>query len=792
MRQFAFVAVVAFSAVALAADLPPRDSPQEVRLWFNLTSHGLEAALRMFELRHPGVRVITSPYFEGDDVQRFITAIAGGEPPDVVMQDRFSIGEWAARGALLSLQGPIERSMQRQRNGGPQGIDRDDFYPSCWAETVYNGQVYGVPCGSDARALFYNEDLLRRAGFVDAQGNVVPPRDWDELRRYAVALTQRGRDGQLKVLGFAPNYGNSWLFLYGILNGGQFMSPDGRRVTLDDPRIVQALNYMRDLYDAVGGVSAVEAFVNGIFTNGTTDPETDPFATGKLAMKIDGDWNLGILTEYHPNMRFGVAPPPAPRGMPSVTWSGGFAYVIPATSRNPQMAFELIRFLVSDEGWQIQHDVNARYASSRGLAYIPLMTAQPKVNDRVIEQYVQHNPYVPARVATAFPVFVRMMKSSRFRPVSPLGQMRWDEEVRAIDLAVRGRQPAAAVLRAATEKVQRQLDWVLNQTPRPPVDVARITIWIVVGLIVLTLFAFVLALRWRHYSSSEVVAAAFFVSPWVIGFTVLLIGPIIASLLYSFCRYDVLHPPQWVGAENYRRLLTDDPMFWKSLGNTAYMLIGVPLGMAVGLAIALLLNSEIRGMKVYRALFYLPSVVPLVAGSILWMWVLNPTDGLVNSMLRMAGVRHLPLWLSDPGLGLGSKAAILLMILWACGGGMVIWLAGLKGIPRHLYEAAQIDGAGPLRRFFHITIPMLSPYIFFNLVIGTIGTMQIFTQALVMTSGGPADSTMFFAYYLFNSAFRYFQMGSASAIAWVLLLMILLLTGIQMWSSRRWVQYEVV
>jgi multiple sugar transport system permease protein len=194
-------------------------------------------------------------------------------------------------------------------------------------------------------------------------------------------------------------------------------------------------------------------------------------------------------------------------------------------------------------------------------------------------------------------------------------------------------------------------------------------------------------------------------------------------------------------------------------------------------------------MSAYRTLFYLPAVIPAVASSILWLWVLNPANGLLNNILRMAGVADPPSWLRSPSLLLGSKASIILMGLWAAGGGMIIWLAGLKAIPGHLYEAAKVDGAGPVRRFFAITIPMLSPYIFFNLVMGVIATMQIFTQAFIMTGGGPDDSTLFYALYLFNNAFVYFKMGYASAMAYLLFLIVCALTFTQVHLSRKWVYY---
>jgi len=215
--------------------------------------------------------------------------------------------------------------------------------------------------------------------------------------------------------------------------------------------------------------------------------------------------------------------------------------------------------------------------------------------------------------------------------------------------------------------------------------------------------------------------------------------------------------------------------------------LGVPLGMAVSLGVAMLLNARVKGMAFYRTIYYLPAIVPAVASSILWIWVLNPQFGLVNVALqRLFGITG-PQWLQSE---LWSKPSILLMGLWGAGAGMIIWLAGLKGIPETLYEAAEIDGAGGWAAFRHVTIPMLSPYIFFNLIMGVIGTFQIFTQAYIMTGGGPVDSTLFYVYYLFNNAFRYFKMGYASALAWILFVIILALTLLQLRLGKRWVYYE--
>jgi multiple sugar transport system permease protein len=258
------------------------------------------------------------------------------------------------------------------------------------------------------------------------------------------------------------------------------------------------------------------------------------------------------------------------------------------------------------------------------------------------------------------------------------------------------------------------------------------------------------------------------------------------SLVMSFCDFDVINPGRFVGLHNYKTFFTEDELFWKSLGNTGFMLIGVPLGMVVSLLMAMLLNTKVRGMAVWRTFFYLPAIVPMVAASILWIWIFNPDGGLINRAIELFGLTG-PGWLQDRSW---SKPAIIVMGLWGAGGGMIIWLAGLKGINPQLYEAADVDGANAWHKFRHITIPQLTPYIFFNLVMGTIGTFQIFGQAFIMTQGGPANSTLFYVYYLFNNAFRYGHMGYAAAMAWILFVIIFLLTLLQMKMSKRWVYYE--
>lgn len=273
-------------------------------------------------------------------------------------------------------------------------------------------------------------------------------------------------------------------------------------------------------------------------------------------------------------------------------------------------------------------------------------------------------------------------------------------------------------------------------------------------------------------------------SPWILGFLLLRLGPFLASIGLSFTRYNLLTPPTWVGGANYRALLRDDPLFLQALGVTfRYALAAVPLATLVALSLALLLNHSIRGVAVFRAIVYLPSILPTVATSIVFVWLLNPETGLVNVLLSHLGIKG-PDWLHDVHWALPS---LVVMSLWGVGGAVVIYLAGLKDVPVSLYEAAVMDGAGAWQRTRSITLPMLTPVIFFNVTMAMVGAMQTFTEAYIVTQGGPEDSTLFVGLYLWKRAWRYLDLGYASAMAWMLFVLTVALLGALFASQKRWV-----
>jgi multiple sugar transport system permease protein len=279
-----------------------------------------------------------------------------------------------------------------------------------------------------------------------------------------------------------------------------------------------------------------------------------------------------------------------------------------------------------------------------------------------------------------------------------------------------------------------------------------------------------------------------FCSPVIVGLLVFTLYPVLASLYYSFCNYPMLKPAVWVGLSNYKTMF-HDPVFYKSLYNTAYYAVfATPIGIIVAFLLALLLNQKVKGMAMFRTMFFVPSIVPMVAGSVLWLWLLNPQYGLINTILQAMHVPNnlIPGWMADP---VWSKPALILMSTWGVGGWMLIYLAGLQDVPQDLYEAAEIDGASAFQRMKHVTIPLMSPHLFFTLIMGFIGAAQYFTQAWVMTMGGPVDSTRFFSMYLFQNAFSYWKMGYACAMAWVLFIIILIFTLILFKSSAKFIYY---
>lgn len=292
--------------------------------------------------------------------------------------------------------------------------------------------------------------------------------------------------------------------------------------------------------------------------------------------------------------------------------------------------------------------------------------------------------------------------------------------------------------------------------------------------------------RFFNHRRTEAIAGYLFIMPWIIGFLIFLVGPIAASFYFSLTNYQVVKAPVWAGLANYDRLIHDD-LFWQSMKvTTIYVAVSVPLGLVLSFLVALLMNQKVKALGLWRTIFYLPNLVPLVAATMLWLWMFNPRYGLINGVLARFGIEG-PLWLQSQQWALPS---LIIMNLWGVGGATLIYLAGLQGIPSDLYDAVAVDGGGAWAKFKDVTVPQMTPVIFYNLILGLIAGFQVFAQPLIMTGGGPRYSTLFVVLYLYQNAFSNFQMGYASAIAWALFLVILVLTVLTFRLSTYWVYYE--
>lgn len=683
--------------------------------------------------------------------QKLLTAVAGNVPPDLCLFNRPMVAAFAFRGAFESW----------DKHLSALGLSRNDFFESCWDEGLWDGRQYCIPFNTDVRVMFINRRLFRLAGLDPDSA----PRTWDELREVSRKLTVRDAAGRLRQTGFVPvggAFGNTYLPLFAFQMGDDLVDPAGR-IRVNSPRCVAATQWTLDFARDYG----VDQLML-LQTAGGND-ELALFLQEKAAITGDEGYMLSLIRRYKPGLDFSVAPLPWPADGRPATWSGGFGLILPRGRELTPLAAAFARFLCSRE---IQ------------LEYGKIADQIPARKDAAADSYFTADPN--------WRVFIGQMAYTRSLPVSPLSMKMFYDLIRAQEKTLYG----AMTPKAALDWTQDQLDQ--EWTTLTAYDNRREWSWR--GMAWTAMAALCAAAVWRLGRSWRAVrgmklkrAEAFWgyvmALPAIVGLLGLALGPMLISLMISMCKYDVLSPARWLGIDNYRKLFTGDPLFFLSLWNTlAYTLMAVPTGVIVSLSLALLLNQRSWLRPFWRTVFYMPSIFPIVAGSFLWLWLFNGEYGLINMLLGLVGLERVP-WLTSP---LWSKPALIIMSLWGVGGGMIIFLAALQTVPAHLYEAAMIDGVNFWQRFRHITLPLISPVVLFVTVIATIGSFQVFTQAYLMTAGGPVDSTLFYVLYLFRRAFQEFHMGYAAAMAWTLFVIIGALTFLQFRLSRGMVNYDTV
>lgn len=796
-RWYLIIILVVSFIVSIFLSMDSTDNETQLVLWGigagdNQWGHGWTKINQIFEERHPGVKIVTPPSIGTSWSQKLMSAIVGDAAPDLVGGfgvDSYT-AEWAARGAII----PLDDFIKRDRNE-PGTINPDEWVHGARETMEYQGKIYGIPVTTVATALYYNRDALISAGMIDEQGNPRLLGTTEEYLKFCKQYSIRDEKGNIKRLGSLMGYHHMMrLYRMGLLFGGKFFSEDGREATFTDPQIVKALEYMTEHSDYFGGPGNFKIFGSGDWKEGTGGGDKAIFS-GQLGTLMHGQFYLTNIVYNAPDLNFGITDLPQPEGVPKTNLVVCYGASIPKGAKHPELAWAYIKLVMSPEGQKIMAEQNLRITKSRGIPFTPFTTGIRPVDKVLYEEIVKDNPDFKPETQRIYKQFMDKLENSQnCDPVtSPIGAKVMRVLDRTHDVAMFHEKTPYEALKEAEAVIQRELDDFYSGKQLQPVNWGLI--WKIFGSIALVLIGvliwWVKKLRLSQMRFRDMAGGVISITPWLIGFIVFMLGPIVFSIILSFTKYSGLGEAQWTGLQNYSDLLLNDSLFWKALGNTGFMLLGVPINMAVGLGIALLLNMKVKGVNLYRTIYYLPSIIPFVATSILWIWILDPTNGILNILLAKIGIQG-PAWLGDANW---TKPALIIMGIWTAGGGMIIWLAGLKGIPVQLYESARVDGASWWKQFKHITIPMLTPYIFFNLIMGIIATLQIFAQAVIMGASGtqkagPLDSLLFYVYYLFNNAFVDFKMGYASAMAWILFFIILILTLFQLKMAPKWVHYE--
>jgi len=746
---------------------------------------------RAFQKTHPDiyVKVIQSNLQRKAD-----TMIAAGVSPDVIAVGVDKVSYYLEADALLDLTPFVEQDPELSARlfGTPAG-DPPDFYPQTVTPFVIgeNGQrhIYALPVNYTPFIIYYSKDLFDRYNVPYPDENW----DWEGLRERAKALT-RDTDGRRPDQpGFDPHNVHSYGFQFAAWqhgvenfirqNGGRLISEDGTRVVADDPLTIEALEFLHGLKhrDRVVPPAAAQA-------------QQVNFRNGRIGMYLGGIFTVPTLRDQAPNLDWDVAPlPRGPRGQrASIVYTN--AWGISKQCQDPEAAFALLRFLTSDEGLAI---------IGKHAVFLPCRRSVLKSSAMLDPSHKPHSTWAltyDMDYGHACPPFATK------QDYADVYQCINDH----FDKLLQKPNPPFTPTEAA-QSITRQGNTILRRDRSVRASGSFGMIVLLAAGAPLTFLLFRLARRRSRGISSiqrkEEHWGYLLISPWVVGFAVFAAFPILVSVGLSFAQWQSLGEftrSEFIGLENYRVAISGkDTKFWPSLWITfRYALLAVPATLVGGLMLAVLMNVRVRGISVFRTLYYLPAILPSVATAVLWWHLFDAHHGWINRVVAMLnaggwieqacgwlGIQYPIGWLEDDAV---TPYVFIIMALWGVGGGMIIYLAGLQGIPTSLYEAAEIDGAGRWKRFRHVTIPMLSPVILFNLIMGIIGSFQVFNVAFVLFDGdtGPGDSALFYGLHLFREAFFKYRLGYASALAWILFLIVIAFTALVFKSSPMWVHYE--
>ncbi len=737
-RMISKVRLFLFLTVAFVPGLLSAES-EEITVWaMGEEGNRISVLAQAFESENPGVRVVTQAIPWNGAHDRLLTAVAGGLTPDVVQLGTTWIPEFAEIDALLPLDSLI----------GEGEIGAERFYPGSWKTALYDDRVVSIPWYVDTRVYFYRSDLLEDAGIGEF------PRTWQGLEELGEALTRDvDGDGTFDNHAYdllARDYGLSVALFRQA--GASIFGPDGKS-SVASVEGIESLSFFRSL-------------VSRGYAPGPSGRQIDPIQdlrTGYVASWISGPWMVELLRTQAPDLNGKWMVAGMPRGRHESSFLGGCNLAVFRNSTRPNLAQRFVVFCS-------RPDIQQLWFSATGNL--------PAVRDAWNAEELENDPI--------WRVFKNQLESAE--PPPPL--VSWAAMESAIensveDMVINERNPAETARELAS-----RLDSLYPKGRRGKGNLSGHGTLVLGGFfvffaVIVALWVLAPALLDRTSSWRRVGVSAMFLAPAALHLIVFMLVPLMISLALSFTNYDIYSIGDWrttsfVGFENYQRLV-GDARFWTSFLNTVYFLaVAGPLTIIAALTAAIILNRRFssRVRTFFRSSLFLPVVTPLVAVAVVWRWLLAPQSGLINLGLEWIGIEGRA-WLTDP---VWAMPSLILMAVWKNAGySMVIFLAGLQTIPRTFYEAAEVDGAGPMRRFVSITIPLLRPTLLFVVVVTTIGYMQLFAEPYVMTAGGgPSDRTLSIVLYLYQEGFKFFNLGYASAVAYTLCLVVAVVSFLQM------------
>lgn len=719
--------------------------------WADLDEMPLnQKALAEFKKLHPSIDVLYEPNPGRQYEEKILTALAADEPPDVFLLDSKLIPTFTNKKVLLELNPYVSKL----------GIDTSQWFPNVLNIARRGPALYAFPKGFTPLMVYYNKKLFREAGLP------FPSREWtwDDYLRYAKALTKdTNGDGVPDQYGTAfSNYYYFWI-VWVWSAGSDVVDPTGKRATgfLNSPLTESALQFLIDLRDRHNVAPNTGTWVQSEKTGITSQL----FLNGAIAMVLDGHWRmprfLGQIEKG--KLEIGVASLPHYQTGRKVNVMYESGWCVPVSSKHPEEAVQLAAFMAGEKTNRIRATRRLEIPSSILIA------------NEIVEQdslgwekaFVDEVPYCRQPWGSVIERF---------------SEIEWTLQDAVDEVMING-QPIHETMTRYAAKVDKELQNIRQHETfefRPIREHSEILEFLlaVAGLVLVG--SLVLYFRAQGRERKITGAAIGFLAPSVLHLTVFIFTPIIFAAYLSMHRWDVVIPDKsFVGPGNFQELLSD-PSFWNALKNTLLYTLNVPLAMAISLTVAVMMNRRLKGVAFLRALYFLPSVTSFVAIALVWMWIYHPTFGVANFLLGIVGLAPLQ-WLNSTSTAMIS---VIIFSIWlSLGYQMVIFLAGLQGIPEDLYEAARIDGANSWQRFWRVTLPLLKPTTFFILVTSFISSFQVFTSIYVMTAGGPVRSTDVIVYHIYQAAWEQLRMGYASAMSWVLFVIIMIAT---------WIQFKVI